>query len=147
MRKVRASLLAGVLLLLGVACAPTTQILTGVARPPIAVSDVTLYSTPPPGFQEIAVLTATSKTAFGTGGQKSIDKVVARLKEQAAKLGANGLILEDFSDRQTASIGTGVGSDSYTHNGSVSLGVGGGFGVFKKTGKARAIFVPPGPAS
>ena len=142
MQATRTSLLAGVLLL-SVACTPTTQILTGVARPPIAVSDVTLYSTPPPGSQEIALLSATSKSAFGTGGQKSVDKVVDRLKEQAAKLGANGLILEDFSDRQTASIGTGVGSDSYTHNGSVSLGVGGGFGIFKKIGKARAIFVPP----
>lgn len=146
MHALRVSLLAGALLL-SVACAPTTQILTGEARPPIAVSEVTLYSTPPPGFQEIAVLTATSKTAFGTGGQKSVDTVVERLKQQAAKLGANGLILEDFSDRQTASIGTGVGSDSYTHNGAVSVGVGGGIGIFKKTGKGRAIFVPPRPAS
>jgi hypothetical protein len=128
------------------ACAPSTQILTGAARPPIAATEVKIYSTPPPVFQEIAVLTASNKSAFGTGGQKSIDKVVERLKEQAAKLGANGLILEDFYDRQTASIGTGVGSDSYTHNGSVSVGVGGGIGIFKKTGKGRAIFVPAAAA-
>jgi hypothetical protein len=141
MRAMRGTMLMGVLLT--AACAPTTQILTGIARPPIPISDVTIYSTLPPVFQEIAVLTASNKSAFGSGGQKSIDKVVERLKEQAAKLGANGLVLEDFYDRQTASIGTGVGSDSYTHNGSVSLGVGAGIGIFKKTGKARAIFVPP----
>jgi hypothetical protein len=142
MNGMRATMSMGVLLVIA-ACAPTTPILTGVARPPIAVSEVTLYSTPPPVYQEIAVLTASNKSAFGTGGEKSVDKVVERLKEQAAQLGANGLVLEEFFDRQTASIGTGVGSDSYTHNGSVSVGVGGGIGIFKKTGKGRAIFVPP----
>jgi hypothetical protein len=142
MNGMRAAMSMGVLLVIA-ACAPTAPLLTGIARPPIAVSEVTIYSTPPPVYQEIAVLTASNKSAFGTGGEKSVDKVVERLKEQAAKLGANGLVLEDFFDRQTASIGTGVGSNSYTHNGSVSVGVGGGIGIFKKTGKGRAIFVPP----
>jgi len=34
------------------------------------------------------------------------------LKVEAAKLGANGLMLDGFSDAQTASVGTGVGSQS-----------------------------------
>jgi hypothetical protein len=63
---------------------------------------------------------------------------------QAAKLGANGIILEGFSDRETGSVGTGVGSDSYSRNSSVGVGVGGSLGIFKKTGQGRAIFVPPG---
>jgi hypothetical protein len=65
--------------------------------------------------------------------------------QQAAALGANGLILEGFSDRETASPGTGTGaaSQSYSRNTAVGVGVGGSFGIFKKTGQARAIFVPP----
>ncbi len=130
------------------ACAPSSQILVGVARAPISPAEVKIYSQPPTTrFEEVAILNASSKSVFSPGGQGAIDKVVERLKEQAAKLGANGIILEDFSDRVTGSLGTGVGSDSYSRNSSVSLGVGGSVGIFSKTGRGRAIYVPPmGPA-
>jgi len=118
--------------------------LVGSARPPIAAADVKIYTQPPPAFEEVAVVNAYSRSVFQPGGQHSIDTVIARLKQRAAKLGANGLILGDFSDVQTTSLGTGVGTDSYTHNSSISLGVGGAFGIFKKTGRGRAIYVPPG---
>jgi hypothetical protein len=126
------------------ACAPSSHILTGTARPPISPADVKIYSQPPAQFQEIALLDATSKSAFGTGGQKSVDKVIERLKGQAAQLGANGIILGDFSDQQTGSIGTGAGSDSYSRSSSVGVGVGGSLGIYKKSGKGTAIYVPPG---
>ena len=132
-----------VLLLAVTACAPSSHILTGTARPPISPADVKVYSTPPPHFEEIALLDATSKSAFGTGGQKSIDKVIERLKIEAAKLGANGILLGDISDKQTGSLGTGVGSDSYSRSSSVGVGVGGSLGIYKKTGKGTAIFVSP----
>jgi hypothetical protein len=125
-----------------VACASNAPVMTGVAHTPLTPDQVVIYSAAPANYEKIAVLTASSKSAFSPGGQKSVDKVVERLKEQAAKLGANGLILQDFSDRQSASIGTGVGNETYTHNASVGVGVGGGFGIFKKTGQAVAIFVP-----
>ena len=127
-----------------VACAPSSHILTGTARPAISPTDVKIYSTPPPQFQEIALLDATSSSVFGTGGQKSIDKVIERLKVQAAQLGANGVILGDVTDRQTGSIGTGVGSDSYSRSSAVGVGAGGSLGIYKKTGKGTAIYVPPG---
>src|SRR5882762_9453325 len=90
------------------ACAPSSHILTGTARAPISPSEVKIYSTPPPRFQEIALLDATSKSVFGPGGQKAMDKVIERLKIEAAQLGANGVLLGDVADRQTGSIGTGV---------------------------------------
>jgi hypothetical protein len=92
---------------------------------------------------EIATLDASSKSAFGTGGQKSVDKVIERLKIEAAKLGANGVILQGFSDAETGSIGTGVGSDSYGNHSAVGVGVGGSLGIYKKTGHGDAIYVPP----
>ncbi len=126
------------------ACAPSSHILTGPTRPAISPSEVKIYSTPPPQFQEIALLDAHSSSAFGPGGQKSIDKLIERLKDQAAQLGANGVILGDIADRQTGSLGTGVGSDSYSRNSAVGVGVGGSVGFYKKTGKGTAIYVPPG---
>jgi hypothetical protein len=106
---------------------------------------VKIYSHPPANFQEIAVLDASSKSAFGTGGQKSVDKVVERLKIEAAKLGANGVILEGFQDSETGSIGTGVGSDTYSSHSAVGVGVGGSLGIYKKTGHGEAIYVPDAP--
>jgi hypothetical protein len=129
------------------ACAPSSQILVGTARPPISPSEVKLYQQPPPSFQEIAILNASANSMFGTGGQGSVDKVVQRLKEQAAKLGANGIILEGMSDRETGSLGAGSGSSSYSGNSAVGVGVGGSLGIFKKTGQGRAIFVPPESAT
>lgn len=126
-------------------CAPATHVLVGQARPPIAPDQVRIYSRPPANFQEIAVLDASSKSAFGTGGQKSVDKVIERLKIEAAKLGANGVILEGFQDAQTGAIGTGVGSDSYSGNSAVGVGVGGSLGIYKKTGHGEAIYVPDPP--
>ncbi len=126
-----------------VACAPSNHVLVGPARPPITRDQVTIYSHPPAvPFEEIAVLNANSTSAFGTGGQKSVDKVIERLKIEAAKLGANGVILEGFSDAQTGSFGTGVGSDSYGNHSAVGVGVGGSLGIYKKTGHGDAIYVP-----
>jgi hypothetical protein len=127
------------------ACAPSTHVLVGQARPPISPDQVTIYSHPPTYYQEIAILDASSKSAFGTGGQKTVDKVIERLKIEAAKLGANGVILEGFSESQAASIGTGVGSTSYGGNSSVGVGVGGSLGIYKKTGHGDAIYVPEPP--
>jgi hypothetical protein len=134
----------GIIMAAIAACAPSSHILTGTARPPISPAEVKIYSTPPPQFQEIALLDAHSSSAFGPGGQKAIDKVIERLKVQAAQLGANGIILGDIADRQTGSLGTGVGSDSYSRNSAVGVGVGGSLGIYKKTGKGTAIYVPPG---
>jgi murein endopeptidase len=135
------SLAAAALLVVNVACAPV-QVLTGTVRPPIAASSVVLYGAAPPNFEQIALLCASRTTFFGTGGQRTIDQLVRQLSAQAAKLGANGIILDDLSDERSMSLGTGIGSDSYTHNADISLGFGGLIGVYKKTGNARAIYVP-----
>lgn len=130
------------------ACAPSSHVLVGQSRPPITPDQVKIYSHPPATpFEEIAVLDANSKSAFGTGGQKSVDKVIERLKIEAAKLGANGVILEGFSDSETGSLGTGVGSDSYGNHSAVGVGLGGSLGIYKKTGHGNAIYVKPMPTA
>jgi hypothetical protein len=140
---VKLLLLASLTLLgLGACGASDSFVMTGTARPPISPADVKIYSQPPPQFVEIALLNASSKSVFSPGGQQTVDKVIERLKEQAAKLGANGVILAGFSDRQTGSVGTGVGSSSASGNSAVGVGAGGSLGIYKKTGQGTAIFVP-----
>lgn len=126
------------------ACAPSSHIVVGTVRPAISPSEVKIYLQPPPAFEEIAVLNASADSMFGTGGQSTVDKVIQRLKEEAAKLGANGVILEGMSEQQTGSLGGGSGSTSFSGNSAVGVGVGGSLGIFKKSAHARAIFVPPG---
>ena len=140
----RRLMLAGGAALVLAACATDSIVLTGTARPAISPAEVRIYSQPPAVFEEIAILNASKNSAFTTGGQKTVDKVVEGLKEQAAKIGANGIILEGFSDRQTGAVGSGVGSSSVSSNSAVGVGVGGSLGIYKKTGHGRAIFVPPG---
>jgi hypothetical protein len=138
--------LCGLLALLS-ACATDSVVVTGTARAPISPADVKIYSRPPAVFEEVAILNTSKNSAFTTGGQKTVDKVIAGLKEQAAKVGANGVILEGFSDSQTGSVGSGVGSSSVSSNSAVGVGVGGSLGIYKKTGHGVAIFVPPESAT
>jgi hypothetical protein len=137
--------LSGLIVLALSACATDSVIVTGSPRPAISPADVKIYSQAPPVFQEIAILNASKSVAFSTGGQKTVDKVIEGLKEQAAKVGANGIVLEGFSDRQTGALGGGTGSTSYSSNSAVGVGVGGSLGIYKKTGHGRAIYVPPAP--
>jgi hypothetical protein len=125
-------------------CATSSQILTGTPRAPIAANEVRVYTQAPPSFDEIAVLSA-SRRSISSAGERAIQKMIESMKNQAALLGANGLLLEDFSDAQDFSLGTSLGSESYTHNGSISVGAGGSLGVVKKTAQGRAIIVPAKP--
>ena len=124
-------------------CATDAVIVTGSPRPPISPAEVKIYSQPPPAFEEIAILNASKSVAFTTGGQKTVDKVIEGFKAQSAKVGANGIILEGFSDRQTGALGAGSGSSSFNGKTGVGVGVGGSLGIYRQTGHGRAIFVPP----
>ena len=126
------------------ACATSSQVLTGVPRSPILPAGVKVYTQAPPSFEEIAELGASRKSVSSAGGERAIAKMIESMRTQAAQLGANGLLLEDFSDSDPMAIGTGVGSQTYTHNASINVGVGGSLGVVKKIARARAIFVPAG---
>ena len=135
--------IGGLLLSVLAGCATSSQIITGTPRAPIAANDVQVYTHAPPSFEEIAALNASRRSVSSAGGERAIQKMIESMKNQAALLGANGLLLEEFSDAQDLSLGTSLGSDSYTHNGSISIGTGGSLGVTKKIAKGRAIFVPP----
>jgi hypothetical protein len=119
-------------------------LVTGIARAPLSPDDVRVYTQAPPRFEEIAVLEASREAMTSAGGERAIAKMIEIMKVRSASLGANGLLLEDFSDSAAIGLGGGVGTDAYTHNGAISVGLGGTIGLIKKSTKARAIFIPPG---
>jgi hypothetical protein len=136
--------MSGVWIFTLAACATSSQVLTGAPRSPLLPAEVRVYTQAPlQSFEEIALLGATRKSVSTAGAERAIAKMIEAMRLQAAELGANGLLLENISDSDPVSVGSGVGSQTYTHNSSISLGLGGSLGVTKKMVKARAIFVAP----
>jgi hypothetical protein len=76
------------------ACA-SSHVMIGKARPPITPDSVQIYMQPPAGkYEQIAILNTSSAGSFSFTAQSKTDSVIKRLKEQAARLGANGVILQ-----------------------------------------------------
>src|SRR5215471_4620253 len=123
-------------------CATSSHVMTITARPPISPESVRVYVQPPERYEEVATLDASSQGSFAITSQQNMDKAIARMKEEAAKLGANGILLQGVQDQQSGSIGTGVGSSSYGPGSSTGVGVGGSFGIYNKAAHGIAIFVP-----
>jgi hypothetical protein len=103
---------------------------------------VKVYLYPPEKYEEVAVVDASSRQSFSPGDQAKTDKVIARLKEEAAKLGANGLLLQGVEDQYAGSVGSGFGSATASGHTAFGTGFGVSAGVFNKTGRGIAIYVP-----
>ncbi len=125
------------------ACSSSSQVLTGTSRAALSPDAVRVYTRAPARFEEIAVLRASRRTISADGGEHAIEKVIGTMKAQAAQLGANGLLLEEFSDAKSVNLDTVVSTQAYTHNASISLGVGSPLGIVTKIAQGRAIFVAP----
>ena len=123
------------------ACA-TSHVMIGQARPPISPEDVQVYTRPPTvPYDEIAKLQTSSGGSFSFTAQSKTDAVIKRLKTEAAKLGANGVLLEGMGDRASGSIGTGGGTESYSGRSAVGGGVGINLGMSQTVGGGVAIYV------
>ena len=132
---------AGAGLLLA-ACA-TSHVLVGKPRPAISPDQVVVYMTPPQkAYEQIAVLETSSRGSWAFSAQGKTDKVIERLKNEAAKLGANGVLVQYIADRPGGSIGIGLGSANFSGNSALGVGVGSAGTTYQKHGNAVAIYVP-----
>jgi hypothetical protein len=123
------------------ACA-TSHVMIGKARPPISPDRVQIYTRPPNAhYEEIAQLDTSSQGTFSFTAQGKTDAVIKRLKAEAAKLGANGVLLQGIGDQSSGSIGTGGGTESYSRGSSVGGGIGINLGMSRKVGGGLAIYV------
>ena len=80
-------------LMLGVVlgCTSASILVTGEKRPPISPEMVVLYSTPPPEYKVIGQITTSSDE--GLSQKDYLDYALKRLRKEAAKVGANGVII------------------------------------------------------
>jgi hypothetical protein len=120
-------------------CASSSKVMVGAARPPIDPALVQIYSTPPLGAVDIAQLESSSAAGFGTQGQT--DAAVARLKREAAALGANGVILMGVGSSGSP-VGMSVGAGSYGRHSAGGIGI--GIPTTQKKAAGVAIYVPAG---
>ena len=136
--------LAGAVAGLLMACTSSSHVLVGNSRPPISPDQVKVYFEPPPKYEQIATLDASSSTMHFSDQAKT-DDAIAKLKAEAAKVGANGILLQGVEKHQSGSIGLGVGGASYGPSSSTGGGVSGGTGLYNKNAKGLAIYVPDTP--
>jgi hypothetical protein len=124
-----------------VAACASSAIVVGKVRPAIPPDQVKIYLRPPKKYEEIAALESSSRASFSITSQGKMDVVVQRLKEEAAKLGANGVLLQGTGSEYSGSVSTGVGSATVSGGTAYGTGFGATVGVFHKAGQGIAIFV------
>ena len=72
--------------------------------------------------------------------QKKSYRLIARLKEEAAKLGANGIILQGISEQAS---GATISGGGFSLGRNIGIGTGVSVPVTQKAGNAVAIYVYP----
>ena len=84
-------------------CATGSYIITGKVRPAIDPSKVKIYLEAPSQYETIGIVEASSEVEFST--QSAQDRAVKELKAQAAKIGANGVLLLNTGNRTGDAVG------------------------------------------
>lgn len=121
----------------------SSHVLIGRVRPAISPDQVQLYLHPPAKYEEIAIIDTSSNHSWTVTAQGKTDKVIERLKKQAAALGANGILLQTVGDQAVGSVGGGFGSATASGNTATAFGLGSSATVFAKQANGLAIYVPP----
>jgi hypothetical protein len=125
-------------------CASSQVAIVGHARPAISPDQVQIYLQPPESkYLEIANLSASSRGSFSFTAAAKIDKVIERLKDEAAKLGANGILLHGVGDQAGGSVGAGISTETNSPHAPYGLGFGASTFFFQKSGDGVAIYVEP----
>jgi hypothetical protein len=138
MRKIFRALVTCALPVIISACA-SSHVIVGQTRTPIQPDQVKVYLQPPAKYETIALLEANDMGANGFSQQSRVNKVMKRLKKEAASLGANGIVLQGMGSEYAGSVGSGFA----TGNGGFATGMGWSAAQMRKVGQATAIYVDP----
>ena len=96
----KSSLLTVLIVLAYTACASGSAIVTGSTRPAVAPETVRLFVDPPAEYEVIGIVSASSDAGWTEQGD--VNYAIAELKKQAAKLGANGVLITATGDKASA---------------------------------------------
>ena len=102
MKKVFSVIIMVFALLCVIGCASGNALVTGTQRPATNPESVVIYTEAPEKYEVIGIVNASSD-ATGSA-QTDLNYAVAELKKQAAKIGANGIILQDVSSSKGDSV-------------------------------------------
>ncbi len=100
-----------IILILLIGCASGSTIVTGTPRTPIDPNSVKLYVQEPVNYEVIGLVEASSDS--GWTAQESQDYAIDELKNQAAKIGANGVLLNTTGSKTSTMVGTTTGGIFY----------------------------------
>ncbi len=84
-------------------CVTGSAIVTGKARPAIKASFVKIYIDPPHKYETLGIVEASSDIELSS--QAAQDRVIVELKRQAARIGANGIILLSTGEKRGDMVG------------------------------------------
>jgi hypothetical protein len=121
----------------------TSHVLIGSPRARVAPDQVRIYLEPiARKYEEIAVVRASSRYSLSLTAVGKGDVVIRRLQEEAAKLGANGLLLREIGNGNDSTVGAGFAMDLPGDRGAVGIGV--GTTAFEtRYGSGIAVYVDP----
>ncbi|CAB0151363.1 hypothetical protein PSI9734_01752 [Pseudidiomarina piscicola] len=139
---VRGLVILAVVTLAGCA-SPTTTNMIGTARAPLTADQVSVYLEKPACSEAIALLTATSDASFTFSDQAKMDAALRRLREAAAAVGANGVLLRKTGEQRDDSVYVGSGVGRQTGSVGFGINIGKSFGLMDKTAEGVALWLPP----
>ena len=106
-------------ILLITSCASGSYILTGEKLTPIKSEAVKLYTSAPQQYETIGIVNASSDSGWTQQGD--MDYAISELKKQAAKLGANGIILGNVGESTSPSAGVYSNGAVYVSSSTVQI--------------------------
>ncbi|ETX09436.1 hypothetical protein MUS1_08760 [Marinomonas ushuaiensis DSM 15871] len=119
-------------------CSSGSHVITGQQMPELEAVQVSVFENAPSfDYQVIGVVTASSDGGFTEGSRQ--EKATEELKKQAAKIGANGVILDEVTQLSFRSLGAGVGVSAGS-SGGLGASIGSGFSFPTTETKGTAIY-------
>ncbi len=120
--------------------------MVGQARPAIAPQAVRIYDAPPRRFERVAIINSSGGTSWIFSDRPSMETALVRLREQAASLGANGVLLQQVYDESAGGLSIGIGGFGFGGGRHSFYGGGGaadvGGPLINHRVQAIAIYVP-----
>lgn len=138
MRQPTIALLAALVL---AGCSSTSRVMLGPTYPPLSPEQVRIYYQPPPRYREVALL-ETDSGALTYGEQNKMNAVLSKLRVEAARLGANGVLFQGTQNGYGGGgVGVGVGGGRFGGHSSFGGSVGVDLSPSQKHARGMAIFV------
>lgn len=94
------------------ACASSSHVIVGTQRAPVDPATVKVYLKAPAKYDVIALVRGASVT--GWTQQQDTNNAMANMKREAAKLGANGILLGNLAEGGNSTAGVGISSAGQT---------------------------------